>query len=61
MIAAAACLHRGDELALIECPNCTGTVQLKKFACAVHAECTVARPIVGIACCVRCPDFVSSV
>lgn len=53
------CAHLGlptGELAL--CHTCRGRVQLKLFACEVHGNCTMAKPVEqGIACCAKCGDY----
>jgi hypothetical protein len=51
------CVHRGPEVRQEECPTCRGRVRLKVFACGLHGECTVARPLAGTACCATCPDY----
>lgn len=51
------CHHRGPELRRVECPTCSGNVQVKVFGCAVFAECTIAKPLPGIQCCEACPRY----
>jgi hypothetical protein len=53
----AACRHRGGGLRQEVCPSCRGHVRLKVLACALHGECTVGRPLPGLACCATCPDY----
>jgi predicted GH43/DUF377 family glycosyl hydrolase len=38
------------------CKTCSGKVELKLFACAVHGSCTVKKKTDGVACCEGCPD-----
>lgn len=54
------CVHLGAELRRVECPTCQGSVQVKVFACAARGECTLAKPIDGIACCAGCPAYQSA-
>ncbi len=51
------CLHRGPELRREPCSTCKGTVQVKVFACAVLGECTLAKPLSGIATCETCEHY----
>jgi hypothetical protein len=51
------CRHRGAAVREEVCPSCQGHVRLKVFACALHLECTLARPVVPLACCATCPDY----
>lgn len=51
------CLHRGEEIRTADCPTCSGHVRVKVFACAIHSECTLAKPLPGIACCQGCGDY----
>ena len=53
----APCLHRGDEPSTLDCPTCAGRVRVKVFACAIHGECTLAKPLPEIACCQGCRDY----
>lgn len=52
-----ACVHRGEATGLRKCPSCKGSVKVKIFACAIHGECTLAKPLEGVACCGGCKDF----
>ena len=51
------CVHRGAMVGKRECASCAGTVKLKLFACAIHGECTLAKPLEGVACCGACREF----
>lgn len=53
----ASCAHLGAELRREQCPTCSGSVQVKVFACAIHGEATLAKPIDGVACCQRCGNY----
>jgi hypothetical protein len=50
------CRHRRTELRRVECPACFSRLLLKVFECEIHTECTLAKPLPGIACCMQCPD-----
>jgi hypothetical protein len=52
-----ACRHRGEVSREQSCPSCRGLVRLKVFACALHGECTIGRPLADVACCASCGDF----
>lgn len=54
------CMRLGAELRRQECPTCGGNVQIKVFTCAVRGECTIAKPLEGIACCQTCEQFEAS-
>lgn len=54
------CAHLGPELRRMECDSCSGRVELKVFACAVHGEATIAKKTEGIACCGTCKDYTAS-
>lgn len=51
------CIHRGEENGRIECPSCSGMVQVKTFDCAVHGSCTLGKRLDEMACCVGCGDY----
>lgn len=51
------CQNRLEEARAVECPTCTGKVRIKVFTCALHTECTLAKPLPGIACCQGCRDY----
>ena len=51
------CTHRGAVLRDEPCPSCPGNIRVKLFACSLHSECTVAKPLGSLACCATCPDF----
>jgi hypothetical protein len=54
------CIHRGAAVLRQElCPSCRGRVSLKVFACSVHGECTIAKPLGKLACCALCADYQS--
>lgn len=42
--------------AAVECPTCTGRVQLKTFGCTKHGAVTTEKPAPGVRCCADCPD-----
>lgn len=50
------CRHLGAELREQECVTCGGHVLVKVFACPLHQECTLAKPLPGIATCAGCQD-----
>ena len=53
----APCRHLGPATGrTVSCPTCSGRVELKTFACAVHGECTAGKAAPGVACCTGCPD-----
>lgn len=54
---AAPCVHLGSELRLQDCPTCRGNVRVKVFACPLHGETTLAKPIEGLHCCDGCWDY----
>ena len=55
------CSHVGYELRREVCGTCGGKqVKLKVFACDVHGECTIEKPLTGIKCCKSCADFTAS-
>jgi hypothetical protein len=51
------CIHRGDQTGARECESCNGRVKIKTFSCDLHGECTLAKPLDGLACCGSCKDF----
>lgn len=53
------CAHLGQFTRAELCPSCRGQVRVKIFACAVHEECTLQKPL-DVACCATCEDYVSS-
>lgn len=50
------CVNLQNEMRRQECPSCNGNVQIKVFGCAVHGECTIGKPLEGVACC-PCDDY----
>lgn len=52
-----ACVHLGAELRRADCPTCSGNVQVKIFACAARGECTTAKAIDGVPCCLGCTEY----
>lgn len=54
-----ACGHLGEELRRQECPTCCGKVKLKVFACEVHGECTPAKELPCVACCISCAEYLA--
>jgi len=51
------CQHRGKFIGSQECDSCQGRVRIKTFACAVHADCTLAKKLPNLACCAGCQDY----
>lgn len=53
------CAHLGEATGEeITCPSCRGGgTRVKLFACAVHGMATLARRVMGAACCQGCPDY----
>lgn len=52
------CVHLGDATGeRRQCPTCTGKVEIKLLACAVHDRCTTHKAIDGVACCATCKDY----
>lgn len=51
------CQSLGRELRQQQCDSCSGKVMLKIFACDVRGECTVLRPLLGVACCGSCDRY----
>lgn len=58
--APARCDHLGAELRRQQCETCGGNVQVKVFACAARGQCTLAKPLDGIACCQGCTEFANA-
>jgi len=52
-----ACQHRKEVVGEMECPTCRGSVQIKLFSCSIHQQCTVAKPMKELACCLTCEDY----
>lgn len=53
----ATCSHLGEERRREPCETCCGKVLLKIFACELRGECTIERPLAGVACCSGCGDY----
>jgi hypothetical protein len=53
------CKHLGDSVRTELCPTCNGKVKVKVLECAIHGECTIAKPM-GLACCLTCPAYEES-
>lgn len=52
------CRHLGPSTGeTVECPTCSGRVQLKLFACAVHGTCTPGKAAPGVANCLGCDSY----
>lgn len=51
------CSNLKEEINLIECDSCSGSVKIKIFECSIHKECTIAKQIENIKCCQTCKDF----
>lgn len=49
------CIHRGAEVGRSQCESCNGNVQVKRFACAKHGECSLEKDV-GAKVCGGCPD-----
>lgn len=52
------CQHLGQPIGFVECPTCNGNVRLKVFACDIHQQTTMKKPMSGIACCATCREYV---
>ncbi len=51
------CRHLGEATGqTVVCGTCSGHVELKLFACAIHSTCTTAKQATGHACCAVCLD-----
>ena len=54
---ASPCVHLGPPTGeTIACQSCTGQVKIKLFACAVHGQCSLAKPV-GRQCCAGCESY----
>jgi hypothetical protein len=42
---------------LVQCPTCSGTVNLKVYSCEIHGSCTLGKKVEKYPCCVQCPDY----
>lgn len=52
------CVHLGEETGnKVQCATCSGKVMVKTLACSVFKECSVAKPLAGIACCANCLSY----
>ena len=51
------CEHRGEELRQVDCPSCKGHIRVKVLGCDVFGECSIGKPIPGLACCAGCPQW----
>ena len=40
-----------------QCQTCAGKVMVKVYFCGMHGECTVQKPLDGVACCEGCKDY----
>src|ERR1700682_1327085 len=47
----ATCAYRGPAVRRQQCETCSGHVEVKVLACAVHSECTIGKRLEGLACC----------
>jgi len=51
------CILLGEPTGVLhDCQSCAGRVQIKEHACAIHRECTTAKPVTGVQCCATCAD-----
>jgi len=51
------CAHRGEQIEERACASCSGTVQIKIFACAKFTKCAIAsRRLDGVASCPSCGE-----
>lgn len=56
-VAPGPCVHLGKPTGEVrECAACGGNVRLKVMGCKIHGQCTVGRPVSGLAYCGACPD-----
>ncbi len=54
------CVHCGDQVDLVRCPSCRGSVKAVVRACALHGRCTsFSRKIPGAKACHACAEYVS--
>lgn len=51
------CGRLGELMRSEECGDCTSKPKIKVFACALHGECTLGKPLDGLACCATCADY----
>lgn len=49
------CIYRGEELGLVDCPACAGSVQIKTFGCGQHGKCSIDKDV-GLQVCTACPE-----
>lgn len=52
-----ACRHQDKMTRQVTCDSCRGAVRIKVFSCEVHDECTIGKPLKGVACCLTCSDY----
>lgn len=52
----ALCIHLGAETRREECTTCQGNVLVKLFACPIHGECSIEKPM-GVQICSVCKDY----
>jgi hypothetical protein len=51
------CCYRGPELRRHVCTACRGSVLVKVYSCDIHNECTLAKNVPDVRCCLDCSDF----
>jgi hypothetical protein len=51
------CVHLGEMVRMEECGTCTNKPKIKVFVCGLHGECSLAKPLDGLACCAACEDY----
>lgn len=55
------CVHLGEPTGeKVRCPTCNGNVQIKLMACSVFGQCSTAKKLEGIACCIGCDKYLAS-
>lgn len=51
------CIHFGAPTGeTVECPTCTGNVELKVFSCTIHKTCTPTKTVAGHHSCLNCRE-----
>lgn len=57
---ASSCAHLGEYSGqAVKCGTCSGGTRIKVFQCDVHGQCTIAKPVDGIATCAGCRQFLA--
>lgn len=53
------CIHRGEQVGETRCPTCSGNVQIKTYACAVHGTCAFDKRAKVKTCDANCVERVA--